>query len=166
MKLLAPVAAAVAILAAGSAGDAGPPRVIRDEPREPARRCPEVMQGVELVFREVPGGVALELTSPRPRQVAELREQLREAALVLVRHSRRAARQLSASYLEQAWIPPLEISVNDVGSGAHVVIRAQRTRDLPELLELARALEQIWLRSDCNEVIGVRRRAPLPSMRA
>src|SRR5688572_27170096 len=105
MKPLAPVAAAIAVLATspvdpraralaeGSSGHAvhpraraladgssgraldraDPPVVIPDE----ARQCPEVMRGISLVFRPISGGVALEFTSPREPQVAELREQLR-----------------------------------------------------------------------------------------
>lgn len=166
MKALAPVVAAVAVLAAGLEGLppralAAPPVVIPDE----ARRCPEVMRGVSLELRPISGGVALEFTSGRTSQVAELREQLREAARVVEAHSK-APRHIHASNSERVRLPPLDISVNDVESGARVVVRAQRARDLPEVLELAHVLQLIWSRSDCHDDISVRRRVPLPSMRA
>jgi hypothetical protein len=56
--------------------------------------------------------------------------------------------------------------VRDIGAGARVIVRAQRARDLPELLELVRTFEVMWTRSDCNEEVGVRRLRALPSIRA
>ncbi len=177
MKPLAPVVAAIAVLAAGlvthasggAPGEdaragidrAGPPVIIPDE----ARQCPEVMRGVSLVFRPISGGVALVFTSPRARQVDELRDQLREAAHVVEAHSK-AVKHINASNSDQVRLPPLDISVNDVESGARVVVRAQRARDLPEVLELAHVLQLIWSRSDCHDEISVRRRPALPSMSA
>jgi hypothetical protein len=159
------IAAAVAVLTASAVGSAGPPpRVVPyDEPRESVRQCPEVMRGVALVFRPITGGIAIEFSSPRQYQVPELRQQLREAAIVVEQHSK-APLPVSAidEDPEAARIPPLDISVNDVGAGARVIIRARRARDIPEILELARALELFWLHSDCNEDVGTRRRIPLP----
>ncbi len=168
MKLLAPVAATIAALTAGGVASAGPPQVVPyEDPEEAARRCPEVMRGVALIFRPIPGGIALEFTSPRQHQVPELRKQLREAALVVEQHSKAPIPvHAEAGDPESIRIPPLDISVNDVGAGARVVIRAQRARDVPELLELARALELFWSHSDCNEDVGVRRRVPPPYQRA
>jgi len=160
------IAAAVAVLTATSIGNAGPPQVVPyEDPGEDARRCPEVMRGVALVFRPIEGGIVLEFTSPRQQQVPELRQQLREAAVVVEQHSKEPV-PMDASEPEQVRIPPLDISVNDVGAGARVIIRAQRAGDIPEVLELARALEMFWLNSDCNEEVGARRRTPLPYQRA
>jgi hypothetical protein len=166
MKPLVLVAAAVAALTVGTVASAGPPQVVPYEPPQvQAQRCPEVMRGVALVFRPIPGGIALEFSSPRQHEVPELRKQLREAALVVEQHSK-APMQVSAGDSESIRIPPLDISVNDVGAGARVVIRAQRARDVPELLELARALELFWAHSDCHEEIGTRPRMPPPYQRA
>lgn len=176
MKSLVPaacLAAAAAVLVTGLAagragfavGRAGPRRVIAppDLPAAP-RRCPEALRGVELARRPFAGGVVLSFTSARLQQVPELREQLRQAALVIEMYSKVPNLGLEVAP-EQGRIPALEISVNDVDAGARVVIRTQRARDLPELLELARALELLWSRSDCSEDIFVRRPS-LPSLRA
>jgi hypothetical protein len=120
------------------------------------RRCPEAMRGAVLVARPISGGVALEFTSPRRRQVTGLREQLREAALAVETYSKVPLRSAVAEPA-QLPIPPLDISVNDVGAGARVSIRAQRARDLPELLDLARQVELYWSYSDCNEDLLARR---------
>lgn len=166
MKSLFPaacIAAAAAALVAGTpAGRAGPQRVIAIP--EVPRRCPPVLRGVSMVIQPVTGGVALELTAPRPQQVAELREQIRDAAMVVEKYSKAPPQGLLVE-MEPARLPPLEISVNDVGAGARVVIRAQRARDLPELLELAHALELVWERSDCNESVA-HQRISLPYLRA
>lgn len=165
MKPLVPVAAAVAALTAGTVAIAGPPQVVPYEPpQQEARRCPEVMRGVALIFRPIPGGIALEFSSPRQHEVPELRKQLREAALVVEQHSK-APMQVSVDDAESIRIPPLDISVNDAGAGARVVIRAQRARDVPELLELARALELFWAHSDCHDEVGARPRMPPPYQR-
>jgi len=180
MKSLVPAAAlaaaAVALAAGAPDGRAGPrevsagPREVSPGPRRfialpPApRQCPEIMRDVELVLRPVTGGISLEFTSQRPRQVAALRDQLRDAALVVETYSKLPERGLLLQPADSR-IPPLEISVNDVGAGALVVIRAQRARDLPELLDLARAFELLWSRSDCNERVARGLRA-LPSLRA
>lgn len=164
MRSLLPAArigAAVAVLVASSAGSAGPQQ-IADAPAsidtpgdayaliEAARRCPAAMRGVVLVSRPISGGVALEFTSSRRRQVPELREQLREAALAVETYSKAPLRGMFVAP-GQIPIPPLDISVDDVGAGARVSIRAQRARDLPELLDLARTLKRVWSYSDCNE---------------
>jgi hypothetical protein len=164
MRSLVPAArigAALAVLVASSTGGAGP-RQIADAPApgdapgdayapiEAARRCPEAMRGVELVSRPISGGVALEFRSSRRRQVPELREQLRDAALAVETYSKAPLRSALVAP-GQVPIPPLDISVDDVGAGARVSVRAQRARDLPELRDLARALERYWSRSDCNE---------------
>jgi hypothetical protein len=119
---------------------------------------------VALALRPIVGGVALDFTSPRQQQVPELREQLREAALFVEMYSKAPDRWIDDP--SQGRLPPLDISVNDVGAGARVLIRAERARDLPELLELARTLDILWQRSDCNEDLRVRGRIPLPSVRA
>jgi hypothetical protein len=161
------IAAAVAVVAASAVGSAGPPQVVPYEEAEAERQCPEVMRGVALVFRPIAGGVMLEFTSPRQHEVPELRQQLREAAVVVEQHSKAPMpASLDAADPEAARIPPLDISVNDVGAGARVLIRAQRARVIPEVLELARALELFWLHSDCNEEVGARRRVPPPYQRA
>ncbi|HWO24159.1 MAG TPA: hypothetical protein VNO30_35695 [Kofleriaceae bacterium] len=155
------IGTAIAVLAASTAGSAGPQQTA-DAPAptatpgdadtliEAARRCPEAMRGVALVSRPISGGVALEFTSPRRRQVPELREQLREAALAVQTYSKAPLRGALLSP-GQVPIPPLDISVDDVGAGARVSVRAQRARDLPELRDLARTLQRFWSRSDCNE---------------
>jgi hypothetical protein len=142
MNPLIPAAAAIAVLLA-SAGTA------RAEGRP--RRCPQVLRDVSLVARPMADGVVLELTTGRAHAVAELRDQLRDAALLLERRSKAPLRAAAeAPGTVRAPVPPLEISVNDVGAGARVVIRAQRARDLPEILELVYELELLWARSDCS----------------
>ena len=174
MKLLIPaacIAAAVGALSATpAAGRVGPRRVINvPEAEEAPRQCPEALRGVSLALRPIPGGVALEFTSPRRLQVPELREQLREAAFAIEQYSRaqvRVARAADRSEAEPPTIPPLDVSVTDVGAGARVLIRPQRARDLPELVALARTFELLWSRTDCNEDVFVRRRPQLPYQQA
>jgi hypothetical protein len=166
MKLLIPaacIAAAVGTVAASPApGRVGPRRLIQvPEGEDAPRQCPEALRGVSLELRPIRGGVALEFTSPRRLQVPGLREQLREAALVIEQYSRaqlRVARAADTAEAEPPSIPPLEISVTDVGAGARVLLRPQRARDLPELIELARTFELLWSRTDCNEDVFVRGR--------
>jgi hypothetical protein len=101
--------------------------------------------------------------------VPGLREQLREAALAVEQYSKAPLRLGVVPVADGEGgtrLPPLDISVNNVGAGARVVVRAQRARDLPELLERARTFEILWSRSDCNEDVYVRARARLPSLRA
>ena len=174
MKLLIPaacIAAAVGTVAASpAAGRVGPRRVIQLPAAEEApRQCPQALRGVSLELRPIPGGVALEFTSPRRLQVPGLREQLREAAMAIQQYSRaqlRVARASDAAEAEPPSIPPLEISVTDVGAGARVLIRPQRARDLPELIALARTFELLWARTDCNEDVFVRGRPRLPYQQA
>jgi hypothetical protein len=156
MRLLAP-AIAIAILATSGAARA----------EEPARQCPTVLRGVALVIRPIAGGVALDFMTPRQHEVPALRGQLREAALVLEQHSKTFLRPAAATAEPRGVrIPPLDISVNDVAAGARVIIRTQRARDTPELLDLAHSLELFWERSDCNEDMRARRPAPTPYLSA
>jgi hypothetical protein len=174
MKLLIPAAciavAAGALAAPPAAGRVGPRRIINvPQAEEAPRQCPEALRGVSLALRPIPGGVALEFTSPRRLQVPELREQLREAAFAIGQYSRaqlRVVRATDGDAAEAPSIPPLEISVTDVGAGARVLIRPQRARDLPELVGLARTFELLWSRTDCNEDIYVRARPRLPYQQA
>lgn len=142
MKSLVPAMAALALVAGSAVASA-------DDPLAP-NQCPEVLRGVAFVVRPVAGGVALEFTSPRQHEVPELREQLRDAALVIEMHSKASMQPVSDPAETGVRIPPVEISVNDVAAGARVIIRAQRAGDLPALLELVGALEVFWARSDCN----------------
>jgi len=153
MKPLVPAAILAAFLAAAAPARAeGPPR-----------RCPEALRDVSLVARTLGDGIVLELTSERPRAVAELRGQLREAAMVLERRSKARFRTAEPG-APRTRTPPLEISVNDVGAGAHVIIRAQRARDLPEILDLVQALEATWSRSACGtqDLVAGSLSAPIP----
>lgn len=170
MKTLVP-AAAIAILlgTSGAARTAPLPGFAPTSasPKREARRCPQALRSVALVTSAVDGGVAIELTSPRAREVAALREQLREAALSLEMYSKRPVRpEADDPSPAEVQLPPLDVSVKDVGAGARVIIRAERARDLPELLELTRALELFWSRSDCNREVGPRPLNNLPSMQA
>ena len=179
MKFLIPAACIVAAAAAGAAWADGraaraderaaAPRIIPlPDPSEVPRRCPTAMRGVDLALRPIPGGVALEFTSARRRQVPGLREQLRETAFAVEQYSKASVRMLDVADREGSppHLPPLDISVSDVGAGARVLVRTQRARDMPELLELARTFERFWSGSDCNEEIYVRARTQLPSERA
>jgi hypothetical protein len=179
MKFLIPAACIAAAAAAGAAWADGrapraderaaAPRVIPlPDPSEVPRRCPAAMRGVDLSLRPIAGGVALEFTSARRRQVPGLREQLREAAFAVEQYSKVSVRMLNIADSENSapHVPPLDISVSDVGAGARVLVRTQRARDMPELIELARTFERMWSGSDCNEEIYVRARAQLPSERA
>jgi len=178
MKFLIPAACMAAVAAAAVAATAGASpagahaaarRIIplRD-PGEVPRRCPAAMRGVDLELRPIAGGVALEFTSLRRRQVPGLREELREAALAVAQYSKAPLRMIDVSDGGSGGVrlPPVDISVSDVGTGARVLVRTQSARDLPELLDLARTFELLWSRSDCNEDVFVRARAQLPSERA
>ena len=167
MKPLVPVAAALAVLTASAPGRADAPRIIPHDATEDVRQCPPPMRGASLVLRPLTGGVAIDVTTPRRQLVPALREQLRDIALVVEMHSKTPVHMAASDDDAPAVrIPPLDISVNDVGAGARVIIRTQRARDLPELLELARALQLFWERSDCNDDYRARSLRALPSQRA
>jgi hypothetical protein len=120
------------------------------QPQADTNDCPEVMRGVTLVLMPSERGVTLDFTSPRTEMVPELRSQLREAAVAIEQHSESPPQSTDPADSDAVTIPPLDISVNDVGSGARVVIRAERPEDVEQLREIAQALEVMWLKSDCR----------------
>jgi hypothetical protein len=180
MKALATaarVAAASAVLAASAAAIAGPeqqtagsePQTV--EPSSPSsaaeeiRRCPVGLRGASFAIRQTTGGVTVELRSSRLRQVSALRDQLRDIALVVESYSRAPIRGVAMAP-ERSRLPPLDVQVDDVQTGVRVIIRPVRPRDLPELLDLARALELFWWRSDCSEDLRARGLRALPTVQA
>ena len=138
-----------------------PPSQGVPRPQTETNECPEVMRGVTLVLMPSDGGVTLDFTSPRAEMVAELRQQLREAAVVIERHSEAPPQSADPADSDSVTIPPLDISVNDVGSGARVVIRAERKEDINQLREIAQALEVMWLKSDCRRPAATQAAPPL-----
>lgn len=124
-----------------------------------AYECPPVMRGVSLVLKSVDGGVTIDFTSRRGDQARELRRQLRDAAVVIELHSKAPKDEPVA-----VTIPPIDISVDDVGAGARVTIRPERAQDIGELRELAQAFEAIWLRANCGAPPS--KLKPIPTVRA
>lgn len=170
MKALATaarLAAASAVLAGSAAALAGPePQAIApSSSAEQVRRCPVGLRGASFVIRQTTGGFAVELRSPQLRQVSALRDQLRDIALVVESYSKAPIRGVAMAS-DQARLPPLDLQVDDVQSGVRVIIRPLRARDLPELLDLARALELFWWRSDCSEDLRARGLKSLPTIQA
>lgn len=94
-------------------------------------------------------GVAFKFTTPKKENVKELRELLTDAADVIEEHSKMTEEQRAVTDPAAAQIPPLDISVKNVGSGARVTIRAQRAEDIEPLREQARNFEEFWETSEC-----------------
>lgn len=146
-----------ALVVPPAAADPRPARVDPDIPYD----CPPIMRGVSLVLKPISGGVTLDFTSQRLDQTRELRKQLRDAAIVVELHSKAPPDETSEPPVV---IPPIKISVDDLGAGARVTIRPERAADIAELRELAQALESIWTRANCGG--APKKRLPIPTVRA
>ena len=124
-------------------------------PGQEVTTCPEVMQGVNVSAEAVKKGVALEFTTPRQDQVKELRSQLRELGRTLEEESKAgpgrepAPQGTEKQATPEEAVPPLDIAVKDIDSGARVIVRAERSGDVPQLRELAEGFEQFWATTDC-----------------
>ena len=115
----------------------------------PAEECPEFLRGVDLSLQDVKRGVAFKFTTPKQENVKELRQLLTDAADVIEEHSKMTDEQRAMTDPAAAQIPPLDIAVKNVGSGARVTIRAQRAEDVEPLREQARNFEEFWETSEC-----------------
>ena len=124
-------------------------------PGQEVTTCPEVMQGVKVSAEAVKKGVALEFTTPRQERVKELRYQLRELGRSLEEESKagpgveRAPQGAEEQPTPEAAVPPLDIAVEDIDSGARVIVRAERSGDVQQLRELGEGFEQFWATTDC-----------------
>lgn len=116
---------------------------------EETAECPEFLRDVDLSIKDVKSGVTFQFTTPRKENVKELRELLTDAADVIEEHSNMSDQQRAMTDPAAPEIPPLDISVKNVNSGARVTIRAERSQDIEPLREQARNFEEFWDSSEC-----------------
>ncbi len=88
------------------------------------RMCPKKMADVDVVAEDVPGGVAVNVTTSNPEQVAELREKVRAK---VARHNGGGGEGTGGSgcphhgHEGMKKMPPSKVTVEDIEGGARVV---------------------------------------------
>jgi hypothetical protein len=116
-----------------------PSPTIPHQPLQNLDECPDVMRGMKFEITTIDGGVELHFTNPRTLLVDGMRQDLRTIAKLVEVHSASGP----------AKIPPIEISVDDIASGASVRIKPIRPGDLVQVRQLAVVLQTVWEGSDC-----------------
>jgi len=113
--------------------------------------CPEAVRGADIVVQDVDGGVSLTFTTPKPKQVADLRKLVREAGTVVEHQTKLAALhpELVDKSSAKTVIPAVDIDVKDVSTGAQAMVRAEDPKQLAEVRSHAHQLEQEWDKSAC-----------------
>jgi hypothetical protein len=145
MRTLHHIIGATLLIAAGSSIGFAQPDVMDPPSQEPAEiDCPDAMRGMKLEVQTVDGGVAIEITTPRPRNVIPMRRDLRNVASLIEQKSKDPT-----GIDPSARIPPISIVVQDIKSGVHVRITPQRAKDLTLLRQLAVGLQSAWEGSEC-----------------
>jgi hypothetical protein len=97
----------------------------------------------------VPDGVAIEFKNPNRDQVKDMRDQLRQVAIML---EQRSTQLQTTSFDEPVDFPPVDLAVRDIVLGARVTVRAGRFRDIPAIRNLAFGFARYWKQSPCREV--------------
>jgi hypothetical protein len=144
-------AAALGLGLAGTAHAQLAPRPVPDPqptpeaaPAETSVECPEFVRGAELTVTNVDRGVAFEITTPRAESVADLRQLLRDLAQVVEAHADSATADAEALEL-----PPVDIAVSDIPSGARIVVHTEGTNEISQVREHAREVDRFWQSSAC-----------------
>jgi hypothetical protein len=146
MTALRILAATLVVASASGVAVANPRFIPIQNPDE--HRCPELARGARLTVEPITGGVALEITTPKPQHEAELRELTRAVAEVVEEQSNEVTWQPTSAQSDVS-IPPVDVEVSDIGSGVRVMVRARHAHDIDVVRVQATVLERLWERSDC-----------------
>ncbi len=113
--------------------------------------CPDLLRGVGVALQQVEGGMAFTFTTPRTSEVGELRHMLRMSAALVEAHSQESSPGTEEmSDFSTIELLPVDIEIDDMGAGARVTVRAERTADTRELRRQSRKFELVWARSSCG----------------
>lgn len=113
---------------------------------EATETCPEFLKGAQLSVSDIDGGVAFEVTARTATDAIPLRAMLRELAAIVERHTQVATTSNDAATFE---IPPIDIGVMDIASGARVSVTAERASDVPLVRAQAQQVQQAFRGSAC-----------------
>jgi hypothetical protein len=112
--------------------------------------CPSSIRGVQLKVAKARGGVVLEFSAPNSLQVSDLRELIGEAGAYV-----EFVTKVAALHSEQVLaydgtpVPPVDVSVKSIPTGARVTVRADRPQDSTAVLEQANTLKRYWDQNPC-----------------
>jgi hypothetical protein len=137
------VATLVAALVGVLAPRAGSADVVEDE-----LPCPEPLQGMIVSTHPVRGGAQIALKNAGSPHLDELRAFVRVAAQTIEARSHDGLATTASARGEV--IPPVAISVDDIGDGAKVTVLADRKNDVDDVRALALVFERIWQASSCG----------------
>lgn len=147
------IAAALAVaLGATTPALAQPTTPMPEEAPTESESCPAFMRGAKLSVSNTERGVTFRVTAAQDPYVAPLREMLRRLALLIERHADATAAQPPDP--ESVAIPPVDITIKEIGDGAVVSVRAKQVTDVGLLQLQARAVERFWESSDCINGTG------------
>lgn len=111
--------------------------------------CPVPFQGARVTVVNVPDGVAIEFKNANRAQVKDMRDELRQVAIML---EQRSTQLQTTSFDEPVDFPPVDLAVRDIVLGARVTVRAGRFRDIPAIRNLAFGFARYWKQSPCRDV--------------
>lgn len=117
-------------------------------PIQPEEQCPHFVRGSKLAVSDVERGVSVKLTSAQSANVPQLRDMAREFERVMEQQIAQQSTE-NASGSAQGRIPPLDISVKDVASGAVVTVLAEHSEDVGRVRKQAHEVESFWKSSAC-----------------
>jgi hypothetical protein len=127
------------------AGSAPEERVAPDKDE-----CPSSIRGVELKLAKARGGVVLEFRAPSTLQVADLRTLIGEAGAYVEFVTKVAAlRSEQVLAYDGTPVPPVDVSVKSIPTGARVTVRADRPQDTTAVIEQAKTLKRYWDENPC-----------------
>lgn len=106
--------------------------------------CPDFVRGAKLSMRDIDGGVEIKITTPWTVHLQPLRDLLHQLAVVVEDHTH-SVRMVQ----EEGEIPPVDINVKDVASGALITVKADSAKHVPLVREQAKMLDEFWQSSEC-----------------
>jgi hypothetical protein len=112
---------------------------------ESESECPDFVRGAKLAMRDVSGGVELKITTPWTIHLVPLRQLLHQLAIVVEDYTHRSDMPKDDDLV----LPPLDIQIRDVSSGALITVKADQMTNVPLLREQAKLLGAFWESSEC-----------------
>lgn len=111
-----------------------------------SERCPSEVEGTDVAWSDVQGGVALAFTTTNFNRVEELRERVMRMAQMHNAHQRMSNLHFV--------MPDSTASAQDIEGGAQMVLRPRDVTQLDELRQSARDMTQRMSRGQCSMMPG------------